>query len=356
SCRTCCCATTRCRWPTRSRRARPSSTSSSPSWPCRSRRRTSWWTGCATTRCGRRCATSCRRRSSTASARTTSPRRPASTCATSACRSGCASSSATRARRRCSTRSWCSRTTRASSCARKPTSSSSRGRSGSRSGCGSSRWPHSRTVMENYEQLGVLYLGRRHDPEKGPLDEPLLYDARDLTTHALIVGMTGSGKTGLGVGLLEELAIDGIPAIAIDPKGDLGNLALNFPGLSGPEFRPWIDEDEAARAGRTPEAQAAAVAQQWAEGLAESHQDAARMARLRAAAEVTIYTPGSSAGIPLSILRSLAAPSPAPSDDDELRRERVASTASSLLALLGIDSDPRTGREHILLARLVADA
>ena len=210
--------------------------------------------------------------------------------------------------------------------------------------------------MENYEQLGVLYLGRRHDPEKGPVDEPLLYDARDLTTHALIVGMTGSGKTGLGVGLLEELAIDGIPAIAIDPKGDLGNLALNFPGLSGSEFRPWIDEDEAARAGRTPDAHAAAVAQQWSQGLAESHQDATRMARLRAAAEVTIYTPGSSAGIPLSILRSLAAPSPALADDEELRRERVASTASSLLALLGIDSDPRTGREHILLARLVADA
>ncbi len=208
--------------------------------------------------------------------------------------------------------------------------------------------------MQDFEKLGVFYLGRRHDPERGaPTDELLLYDARDLTTHGVIVGMTGSGKTGLAIGLLEELAIDGIPALAIDPKGDLGNLLLSFPNLSAAEFRPWIDEADAARAGITPDAHAAQVAETWRRGLADSGQDAARIARLRAAADVAIYTPGSSAGLPLSILHSLAAPPEALRADDELLRERVAATASSLLALLGVESDPRTGREHILLARLV---
>ena len=102
--------------------------------------------------------------------------------------------------------------------------------------------------MTDFEKMGVFYLGRVFDPAmQQTTAEPLLYDAKDLTTHAVCLGMTGSGKTGLGIGLLEEAAIDGIPVIVIDPKGDLGNLLLTFPNLSPADFEPWVDEGEAAR-------------------------------------------------------------------------------------------------------------
>jgi DNA helicase HerA-like ATPase len=208
--------------------------------------------------------------------------------------------------------------------------------------------------MQDFEKLGAFYLGRVFDLEKGrPEDDLVLYDSRDLTTHAVIVGMTGSGKTGLGIGLLEEAAIDGIPAIAIDPKGDLGNLLLTFPELRPADFRPWVDESEATRAGQSAEAAAAATAEAWKKGLAEWGQDGARIGRLRSAAEATIYTPGSTAGRTLSVLRSLAAPAPAGRDDAEASRERVGAAVSGLLALLGVEADPLRSREHILLATLV---
>src|SRR5918997_726420 len=140
--------------------------------------------------------------------------------------------------------------------------------------------------MQDFEKLGLFYLGREYDLSSGkPLDVPVLYDARDLTTHAMCVGMTGSGKTGLCLALIEEAAIDGVPVIAIDPKGDLGNLLLTFPRLSPEEFRPWIDEDEARRAGMTPDAFAQQQAQVWQQGLADSGQNGGRIERLRAAAE-----------------------------------------------------------------------
>src|SRR5512145_1498004 len=144
--------------------------------------------------------------------------------------------------------------------------------------------------LADYERLGSFYLGRllRVDGSVGP--EPLLYDAKDFTTHAVCVGMTGSGKTGLCVSLLEEAALDGIPAIAIDPKGDLGNLLLGFPALAPEDFRPWIDENEAARLGQSPEERARAVAEQWRRGLAESGQDGERIARLHAAADIALFT------------------------------------------------------------------
>jgi len=205
----------------------------------------------------------------------------------------------------------------------------------------------------DYEKLGLFYLGKHFDLDKGTrLNDLVLYDSRDLLTHAVIVGMTGSGKTGLGISLLEEAAIDGIPAIAIDPKGDLGNLMLAFPELRPADFRPWVDEGEAARAGCDPDAFATRTATAWREGLLQWGEDGGRIARYRDAARASIYTPGARAGRPLSVLRSLAAP-PAGSDPEEAQ-ERIATTVAGLLALLGIESDPLRGREAILLSTLIA--
>src|SRR5215208_2056764 len=206
----------------------------------------------------------------------------------------------------------------------------------------------------DYEKLGLFYLGRPYDLSAKKQKEGLiLYDSRDLVTHAVCVGMTGSGKTGLCISLLEEAAIDGIPAIVIDPKGDLGDLMLTFPNLNAAEFRPWINEDDARRKGMDPDAFAAAEAEKWKAGLASWDQDAARIKRLRDAADVVVYTPGSQAGIPVSALRSFSAPPSEIQDDAELMRERVSTTATSLLGLIGIDADPIRSREHILIATVL---
>ncbi len=204
-----------------------------------------------------------------------------------------------------------------------------------------------------YEKLGAFYLGRPYDAAKGEAEStPLLYDSRDLLTHGVIVGMTGSGKTGLMIGLLEEAAIDQVPALVIDPKGDLGNLLLSFPELRPADFAPWIDPDAAARAGLTPEAFAAQQAETWKNGIGRWDQTGERIARLREAADLAIYTPGSEAGLQVSILSSLTAPPPEILADGDLLRERITTLVSSLLALLGVDSDPIQGREHILLSNI----
>ena len=206
----------------------------------------------------------------------------------------------------------------------------------------------------NYEKLGAFYLGRRFDPEKAePNQDLILYDSKDLTTHAVCVGMTGSGKTGLCVSLLEEAAIDGIPVIAIDPKGDLGNLMLTFPELDSASFAPWIDEGEALRKGSSKQAYAKKTADLWRRGLASWDQDGERIARLKAAADFNIYTPGSTAGLQLTVLKSFAAPPQEVMDDEDLFRERVQSATSGLMALVGIDPDPLRSREHILVANLL---
>ncbi|MCP3904084.1 MAG: hypothetical protein GY715_10665 [Planctomycetes bacterium] len=208
--------------------------------------------------------------------------------------------------------------------------------------------------MELHEKLGSFYLGRGYDADAGEVtDRPTLYDARDLTTHAVCVGMTGSGKTGLCVSLLEEAAIDGVPAIAIDPKGDLGNLLLTFPALRAEDFRPWIDEREAQRKGMSVDDYAANRADLWRNGLAKWGQDGARIQRFRDAVDIAIYTPGSSAGLPLTVLRSFAAPPAELAADTEALRERVATSVSGLLALLDIDADPVRSREHILLSTIL---
>jgi len=208
--------------------------------------------------------------------------------------------------------------------------------------------------MTDFEKMGVFYLGRIFDSAANQTtEEPLLYDAKDLTTHAVCVGMTGSGKTGLGIGLIEEAALDGIPSIVIDPKGDMGNLLLAFPNLAAADFRPWVDEGEAARKQMGPDDFAAKTAETWAKGLASWGQDGARIARLKAAADFAIYTPGSRAGLPLSILSSLDAPPPGFADDAAALRDRVSAAVSGLLALVGVEADPLQSREHILLANVV---
>jgi hypothetical protein len=207
--------------------------------------------------------------------------------------------------------------------------------------------------MKDFEKLGVFYLGRASDPAGDNLGEPVLYDSRHLVTHALCVGMTGSGKTGLCLSMIEEAAIDGVPTIAIDPKGDLSNLLLTFPRLAAEDFRPWIDEDEARRAGVTPDAFAAQQADTWKQGLADWGQDGERIERLRAAADFAVYTPGSRAGHPLSILSSFAAPPEAIRDDGEALSDRASITAMSVLTLAGADAETG-GREHTFMATLLA--
>jgi len=200
--------------------------------------------------------------------------------------------------------------------------------------------------MRDFEKLGVFYLGKLAGPAAPSDPEPVLYDSKDLTTHGVIVGMTGSGKTGLGIGLIEEAAIDGIPTIAVDPKGDLGNLLLTFPDLKPADFAPWVEE------GVSADATAAA----WSKGLASWGEGGERIKKFRDAVDLAIYTPGSSAGRSISILRSLGAPGAAVMGDEDARREKINGTVSGLLALLSIPADPLRSREHILIARLVETA
>jgi hypothetical protein len=198
--------------------------------------------------------------------------------------------------------------------------------------------------MNEFEKLGAFYLGKEYDMASRKRREGLLlYDSKDLTTHGVIIGMTGSGKTGLGIALLEEALIDNIPIIAIDPKGDLTNLVLNFPQLRAQDLRPWVNEQDALNAGLTPEQFAAKQADLWRKGLVGWGQDPERIA----------YTPGSSAGLPVSVLRSFAPPPAHVGQDMDLLRERIQTTATSLLALLGMEADPITSREHILISNIL---
>jgi hypothetical protein len=211
--------------------------------------------------------------------------------------------------------------------------------------------------MEDYEKLGVFYLGRQYNLEqKQAQDHLILYDSKDLVTHAVCVGMTGSGKTGLCIGLIEEAAIDGVPAILIDPKGDLSNLLLTFPQLRGEDFLPWINLDDARQKNLSPQEFANQQAELWRSGLAKWGQSGERIQRLRDAADFRIYTPGSNAGFPVSILKSFASPGLRILEDDELLRERISTTVTSLLGLLGVEADPLQSREHILLSTILDTA
>jgi Helicase HerA, central domain len=211
--------------------------------------------------------------------------------------------------------------------------------------------------MQDFEQLGAFYLGSGYDlAERKRTPGLVLYDSRHLTTHALCVGMTGSGKTGLCIGLLEEAAIDGVPAIIIDPKGDISNLLLSFPGASADAFLPWVDVEEAARQGLSAADFAEKTAAQHAAGLAEWGQDVARIQRFRDATDLTIYTPGSSAGVELSLLRSFDAPDAAVLEDAELFAGKVEGTVSGLLGLIGVEADALRSREHVLLSQILSQS
>ena len=203
------------------------------------------------------------------------------------------------------------------------------------------------------ERLGSFYLGAEYDIDKGErTDRWLNYDARDLTTHAVVVGMTGSGKTGLCIDLLEEAAIDQVPAILIDPKGDVTNLLLQFPDLRPEDFRPWINVDDARRKGMSEEEYATYIADLWRKGLADWGIDSDRIRMLQQSVDYTIYTPGSDAGVPISILGSLAAPDLDFDEEAEAIRERIAGTVAALLSLVGVKADPVRSREAILLSNI----
>jgi hypothetical protein len=211
--------------------------------------------------------------------------------------------------------------------------------------------------MQEFEKLGVFYLGRPYDLKtKKPKDGLLLYDSKDLVTHAVCIGMTGSGKTGLCLSLIEEALIDGIPALIIDPKGDLANLLLTFPELRAENFAPWVNEDDARKKELTVPAYAEQQAALWKKGLAEWGQSGERIKRLRDAADFAVYTPGSSAGLQVSILKSFAAPAAPIMQDPDLLQERIGTTATGLLSLLGIEADPLRSREHILISKILESA
>ncbi len=208
--------------------------------------------------------------------------------------------------------------------------------------------------MQDFEILGAFYLGKQYDLKaQKASDNLVLYDSKDLVTHAVCVGMTGSGKTGLCITLLEEAAMDSVPVIAIDPKGDLANLLLTFPDLAASDFEPWVNEDEARRNGKSPAEFAQAQAELWKKGLGKWGQDGERIRKMRATTEMAIYTPGSSAGIQLSIMKSFSVPPPEILEDGELLRERIGTTVTSLLGLLGVEADPIRSREHILLSNII---
>jgi hypothetical protein len=200
-----------------------------------------------------------------------------------------------------------------------------------------------------------FYLGKIFDLKKDAItDDRLTYDPPDLTTHAIVTGMTGSGKTGLCIGLLEEAAIKGIPAIIVDPKGDLTNLVLSFPDLAPSDFEPWIDADSARREKKSISEVAEKTATLWRNGLKEWGLGTKDIQTMKNAADRAIYTPGSTIGKPVNILASFAAPKIDWGKNEEILREKISSTVTALLTLVGLnDIDPLRSREHILLANII---
>lgn len=205
--------------------------------------------------------------------------------------------------------------------------------------------------------MADLHLGFRLDPKTGkPGSERLVVESGDLTTHGVILGMTGSGKTGLAVDLIEEALLAGIPCLLLDPKGDMGNLLLTFPELDAASFRPWVNEDDARSEGLSLDEFAAKTATTWREGLQAQGIGADRIRALRDSAEFTVYTPGSESGVPLNVVGSLEAPTLSWESEAETLRDEIEGTVTSLLGLVGIETDPLSSREHVLLSNLIEHA
>ena len=207
----------------------------------------------------------------------------------------------------------------------------------------------------DYEQLGNFYLGKKYDIQSKSLDKKsiILYDSKDLLTHLVCLGMTGSGKTGLCTVILEEAIIDNIPIICIDLKGDISNLLLTFPELLKKDFVNWINENEASKKGISIEKYAELQSKLWKKGITEWDQNISRIKKLRQSTEFQIYTPGSNAGIPISILNSFSTPPKKILEDKEALMEKISTTVTSLLDLLELNSDPLKSREHILLSKII---
>ncbi|MCB9450330.1 MAG: DUF87 domain-containing protein [Anaerolineaceae bacterium] len=207
--------------------------------------------------------------------------------------------------------------------------------------------------MPFIEAPTTFYLGRRYEPSSHRLaDDVVYYDARDLTTHAIVVGMTGSGKTGLCITLLEEAILDNIPAIIVDPKGDITNLLLTFPDMRPEDFQPWVNIDDARRAGLDVPSYAADVAQRWRDGLTSWGIVPDRLRWLQQIARYSIYTPGSDAGLPVSILASLRAPREGWAGNEEANREKINGIVTALLALIGLSVEPVKDKEHVLISNI----
>ncbi len=199
-----------------------------------------------------------------------------------------------------------------------------------------------------------FYLGRVYDPKQEAITpKPIHYDPRHLTTHGVILGMTGSGKTGLGVIFLEEALLQGIPTLILDPKGDIVNLLLTFPELRPENFAPWVNLDNARRQEISVKAYAAQIAEKWREGLAAWGISGERIARLRESAQFTIFTPGSGAGQPVDVLHFFDTPQLDWDEHEEALRERIGGIASALLGLIGVEADPLQSPAHILIARII---
>ena len=201
-----------------------------------------------------------------------------------------------------------------------------------------------------------LYVGKEFNAADKSLGDKFLLDSSDLTTHGIVIGMTGSGKTGFSIGIIEELLKSKVPVIVVDPKGDMGNLALAFDRLAPEQFEPWVDKDEAAREGKTTAEMAQAASETWTKGLHDWGIEPSDVAAYTKGHRIKMFTPGATAGIPINLIDSLSAPGVDFEANEEELRDEIDSVVTALLGLVKIDADQVSSREYILLFSLIENA